>query len=129
MNKVIAEITTEQNSVVHGDHHIVTSVAIKDNVEPFDAGTLLYQGTSGYEPLAKTDKTNQPTAVAFDNLGQKASSSVVNVVVHGAVRADKLLFADGTAATEDTRNQLRSVGIYAIGTMAAARADSAGGNS
>ena len=39
MNKVIAEITTEQNSVVHGDHNIITTVELKDGVGPFDAGT------------------------------------------------------------------------------------------
>ena len=49
MNKVIAEITTEHNSVVHGDHHIITTVELKDGVDPFDAGTLLFKGESGYE--------------------------------------------------------------------------------
>ena len=68
MNKVIAEITTEQNSVVHGDHHIITTVELKDGVGPFDAGTLLFKGESGYEPLTKEDETNKPTAVAYDNL-------------------------------------------------------------
>lgn len=119
MNKVIAEITTEQNSVVHGDHHIITSVVLKDGVGPFDAGTLLFKGESGYEPLTKSDATNTPTAVAYDNLESKASSAVLNVVVHGAVRGDKLLYADGSPASEDVREDLRKVGIYAIGEMAA----------
>ena len=122
MNKVIAEITTEQNSVVHGDHHIITTVGLKDGVGPFDAGTLLFKGASGYEPLTKSDVTNTPTAVAYDNLESKASKAVLNVVVHGAVRGDKLLYADGSLAKEDVREDLRNVGIYAIGEMASAGA-------
>ena len=122
MNKVIAEITTEQNSVVHGDHHIITTVELKDGVGPFDAGTLLFKGASGYEPLTKSDATNTPVAVAYDNLESKASNAVLNVVVHGAVRGDKLLYADGSLAKEDVREDLRNVGIYAIGEMASAGA-------
>lgn len=122
MNKVIAEITTEQNSVVHGDHHIIITVELKDGVGPFDAGTLLFKGASGYEPLTKSDATNTPTAVAYDNLESKASSAVLNVVVHGAVRGDKLLYADGSLASEAEREDLRNVGIYAIGEMASAGA-------
>ena len=122
MNKVIAEITTEQNSVVHGDHHIITTVELKDGVGPFDAGTLLFKGESGYEPFTKEDETNKPTAVAYDNLENKASSAVLNVVVHGAVRGEKLLYADGSLASEDVREDLRNVGIYAIGEMASAGA-------
>lgn len=126
MNKVIAEVTTEQNSVVHGDHHIITSVALKDGVGPFDAGTLLFKGASGYEPLAKTDTTNTATAVAYDNLEDEAASAVLNVVVHGAVRGEKLLYADGSLASEDVRDDLRDVGIYAIGQMAESAGTSAG---
>ena len=122
MNKVIAEITTEQNSVVHGDHHIITTVELKDGVGPFDAGTLLFKGASGYEPLTKSDAINTPVAVAYDNLESKASSAVLNVVVHGAVRGEKLLYADGSPASEDEREDLRKVGIYAIGEMASAGA-------
>lgn len=122
MNKVIAEITTEQNSVVHGDHHIITTVELKDGVGPFDAGTLLFKGASGYEPLTKSDATNNPVAVAYDNLESKAASAVLNVVVHGAVRGDKLLYADGSPASEAVREDLRNVGIYAIGEMASAGA-------
>lgn len=122
MNKVIAEITTEQNSVVHGDHHIITTVELKDGVGPFDAGTLLFKGASGYEPLTKSDEINNPVAVAYDNLESKAASAVLNVVVHGAVRGDKLLYADGSPASEAVREDLRNVGIYAIGEMASAGA-------
>lgn len=118
MNKVIAEITTEQNSVVHGDHHIITTVALKDGVGPFDAGTLLFKGESGYEPLPAGETTNKPVAVAYDQLEAKASSAVLNVVVHGAVRGEKLLLADKSLASEDLREDLRKVGIYAIGQMA-----------
>lgn len=118
MNKVIAEITTEQNSVVHGDHHIIISVELKDGVGPFDAGTLLFKGESGYEPLPAGETTNKPVAVAYDNLEAKASSAVLKVVVHGAVRGEKLLLADKSPASEDLREDLRKVGIYAIGQMA-----------
>lgn len=118
MNKVIAEVTTEQNSVVHGDHHIITAVGLKDGVGPFDAGTLLFKGESGYEPLPAGETTNKPVAVAYDNLEAKASSAVLNVVIHGVVRGEKLLYADGSLASEDVRDDLRDVGIYAIGQMA-----------
>ena len=44
--------------------------------------------------------------------------AVLNVVVHGTVRGEKLLLADKSLASEDLREDLRKVGIYAIGQMA-----------
>ena len=76
--------------------------------------------------MTKTDVTNTATAVAYDNLEAKASSAVLNVVVHGAVRGEKLLYADGSLASEDVRDDLRDVGIYAIGQMAESAGTSAG---
>ena len=114
MNKVIGTMTTKQEAILVGDHHIVTQGAIADEEAAFAGGTLLYKGESGYQALADDDETNKPVAVALDPLEEEAEDAVVPIVVHGAVRKEKLCYADGTAVTDDAVEDLRAAGIYAL---------------
>lgn len=114
MNKVIGTMTVKQEAILVGDHHIVTQGAIADEEAAFAGGTLLYKGESGYQAFASNDETNSPVAVALDALEAAASDAVVPIVVHGAVRRDKLCFKGGTAITDKAVEALRTAGIYAL---------------
>lgn len=114
MNKVIGTMTVKQEAILVGDHHIVTQGAIADGEAAFAGGTLLYKGEIGYQALASNDETNSPVAVALDALEAAASDAVVPIVVHGAVRREKLCFKGGTAITDKAVEALRTTGIYAL---------------
>lgn len=114
MNKVIGTLTTQQEAILVGDHHIVTSGAIADEEAAFGGGTLLYKGEDGYQALAANDDENKPVAVALEPLEAEASDSVVVIAVHGAVRREKLCFKGGTAVTDAAVEDLRAAGIYAL---------------
>lgn len=114
MDKVIGTMTTKQEAILVGDHHIVTQGAIADEEAAFAGGTLLYKGERGYQAFASNDETNSPVAVALDALEAAASDAVVPIVVHGAVRRDKLCFKGGTSITDEAVKALRSAGIYAL---------------
>lgn len=107
-------MTTKQEAILVGDHHIVTQGAIADEEAAFAGGTLLYKGEDGYQAFASNDETNSPVAVALDALEAAASDAVVPIVVHGAVRREKLCFKGGTAITDEAVEALRTAGIYAL---------------
>ncbi len=114
MNKVIGTVTTEQVSILVGDHHIVTQGAIADDETAFAGGTLLYKGANGYQALAANDQEHAPVAVALDALTATAEDAVLPIVVHGAVRRDKLCFKSGTAISDAAVESLRVAAIYAL---------------
>ena len=114
MNKVIGTMTTKQEAILVGDHHIVTQGSIAAEEAAFVGGTLLYKGEDGYQAFASNDETNSPVAIALDALEAKASDAVVPIVVHGAVRREKLRFKGGTAITDEAVEALRTAGIYAL---------------
>ena len=87
MNKVIGTMTTKQEAILVGDHHIVTQGAIADEEAAFAGGTLLYKGEDGYQAFASNDETNSPVAVALDALEAAASDAVVPIVVNTGVFA------------------------------------------
>lgn len=117
MNKVIAKFGTQLESVLHGDHHIITTVAIPDGTETLSAGVLLYKDAGVYKPLKKADTAKNPVAVLIDGVEGPTSSSVANVAVHGAVRTEKLMFADGGPVTQAVVDKLLAAGIYALGGL------------
>lgn len=131
MDKVIGSVTIQQEQILHGDHHIIAPAAIVDETAAFGAGTLLVAGETGYSPLAKSDSTHAPVAVAIEALEKAADGSVIPACVHGAVRTEKLKYADGTKITFATAEKLRETGIYCIageGFEGYAEAEAAGGN-
>ncbi|MBD5438502.1 MAG: hypothetical protein HDR37_08070 [Treponema sp.] len=117
MNKVIAEFGFEQVSVLHGDHHIITSVSLKDGIDKVPGGCLLYEDGGKYVPLKATDTAKSPTAVALEDIEGPTSGAVANVAIHGAVRTNKLLYADGTPVASAVIPKLLAAGIYAIGAL------------
>lgn len=119
MNKVIAQFGTKVESVLHGDHHIITTVKLPDALESMTAGVLLYKESGEYKPLKKADNSKNPVAVIVDDVEGPTSGSVANVAVHGAIRTEKLVFADGGPVTQEVVNKLATAGIYAIGELPA----------
>lgn len=119
MNKVIAEFGGKLETVLHGDHHIITSVLLEDGLDPIMAGVPLYKDGAVYKPLLKADTGKNPVAVVVDDVDGPTSSSVANVAVHGAVRTDKLFFGDGGPVTQAVVDKLLACGIYAIGGLPA----------
>ena len=57
MNKVIGTMTTKQEAILVGDHHIVTQGAIADDEAAFAGGTLLYKGENGYQAFTCCSST------------------------------------------------------------------------
>ena len=114
MNKVIGTVTTQQNPVLLGDHHIVTGVPVADETVAFAEGTILAKGESGFIPYNPSTQGAVPVAVALEPLTAEADDAVIQAAVHGAVRRDKLLTSGGTAATDAVCESLRASGIYAI---------------
>lgn len=119
MNKVIAQFGTKVETVLHGDHHIITSVKLPDGLESLNAGVLLYKESGEYKPLNKADTSKSPVAVIVDDVVGPTSSSVANVAVHGAIRTDKLVYADGGPVSQEMVDKLASAGIYGIGELPA----------
>lgn len=119
MNKVIAQFGTKVESVLHGDHHIITSVKLPDGLEALNAGVLLYKEAGEYKPLKKANTDKSPVAVIIDDVAGPTSASVANVAVHGAIRTDKLVYADGGPISQEMVDKLATAGIYGIGELPA----------
>jgi hypothetical protein len=119
MNKVIAQFGTKLETVLHGDHHIITTVKLPDGLEAMNAGVLLYKEAGEYKPLKKADTSKSPVAVIIDDVAGPTSASVANVAVHGAIRTDKLVYADGGPISQEMVDKLATAGIYAIGELLA----------
>ena len=114
MDKVIGTMTTKQEAILVGDHHIITQGAVADGEAAFAGGTLLYLSEDGYKAFSSGDDEHGPVAVALEPLEEEASDAVVVIAVHGAVRRDKLIFKEGTAVTDGAVEDLHSAGIYAL---------------
>lgn len=118
MNRVIGEISTQVESIIHGDHRIVTSIPLADGQTGIKAGMPAYVDSGKYKALKSTDLSGkQPVAIILEDVTGETSSNVVLAAVHGAVRADKLQFADAKPITAEAVAKLRLVGIYAIGDL------------
>lgn len=118
MNRVIGEISTKLESIIHGDHRIVTSIPLDDGQSGIKAGMPAYVENGKYKGLKSTDLSGkQPVAIILEDVPETTSSHIVLAAVHGAVRADKLQFADAKPITSEAVAKLRLVGIYAIGDL------------
>jgi hypothetical protein len=114
MNGVIATMTITQDSILHGGHHIIESVKMQDNITGLKAGDLLVYTATGYKKGVAEDAAYD--AVLLEDHIEKTTEDVLNVCVHGSVRAEKLLLA-GAPAPEAVRQKLRARGIYAFGKI------------
>jgi len=119
MDAVKAKLGIRQDSVLSGDHQIVTALPLADGLSSLKAGMLLYKAAGGYTPLPASYTTSQiPTAILLEDIDGATSGTSALCAIHGAVRAEKLVFADKTAVTSAAVEILRGYGIYAIGRTA-----------
>ena len=115
MDKILGKITTAQVSILEGGHHIVGAVKLADGLANLYAGTILYRGTDGWRPLPAGYTTEKPAAILLDAAVPETSGTVAAAALHGAIRANKTVFAGGEPVTTDAAEDLRSAGIYILG--------------
>jgi hypothetical protein len=115
VDKVLGKITTAQVSILEGGHHIIGTVKLADGLTDLRAGTILYRDTDGWRPLPANYTTEKPAAILLDAIVPETSGAVAAAALHGAVRANKVLFANGAPVTTDAADDLRSAGIYILG--------------
>jgi hypothetical protein len=115
VDKVIGKVTTGQESILEGGHHIVNAVKLADGLTGLRAGTILYRDTGGWRPLPASYSTEQPAAILLDDVKGTTSGTVEEAALHGAVRCGKVMFANGAPATMGAADDLRMAGIYLLG--------------
>jgi hypothetical protein len=114
MDAVLTTIDVTEESIFLGNHHIVAAFPLKDGLTGLKAGMLLKVDTGEIVPCVGTG-TEDPVAVLLAIPTLPTSGSVEPVAVHGAIRREKLVFADGTTAITDAYVELlRKNGIYAL---------------
>jgi hypothetical protein len=115
VDKAIGKVTTAQVSILEGGHHIVVGVKLANGIEDLKAGTLLYRAADGHRPLPANYTGEQPVAILLDTITGPTSGAVAAAAVHGAIRCNKAVFANGAPATADAAEDLRKAGIYLLG--------------
>jgi hypothetical protein len=115
VDKAIGKVTTRQESILEGGHHIVNAVRLADGLERLLSGTILYRAADGWRPLPVNYTTEKPAAVLLDPVVAETSGAVAAAAIHGAVRSNKAVFASGAPATVAVADDLRSAGIYLLG--------------
>ena len=133
MDVKIGTVDISQESILHGDHHIIVAGTLAASLESLKAGMVLKEVSAGggvYTPATGdavetvlTDsgsdtttisETERACAVLLENIDDSDDVDVAEICVHGAVRRDKLLMSDGeTEATAAIIAALRENGIYA----------------
>ena len=64
MNRVIGEISTLVESIIHGDHRIITSIPLADGQSGIKAGMPAYVESGKYKALKSTElSAKQPVAI------------------------------------------------------------------
>jgi hypothetical protein len=115
VNKKIGEVTVRYEAILEGGHHIVGAVSLADGLENLAAGTILYRAADGWRPLPANYGAEKPAAILLDGLKGPASGAVAAAALHGVIRRDKAVFANGAPATVNAADDLRSSGIYLFG--------------
>jgi hypothetical protein len=76
---------------------------------------ILYRDTGGWRPLPADYTAEIPAAVLLDDLKEETSGAVAEAALHGAIRCNKVMFANGAPATAAAADDLRMAGIYLLG--------------
>lgn len=116
MNGKIGSVTAMQGTVITGEHHIIQNCRIADGIKDLAAGELMVYGENGL--VRATDKDAAIDAVLLEDFAAETDGTVLNVCVHGEVRAEKLRLGKA-AATQAVRAALNARGIYPAGTFLA----------
>jgi hypothetical protein len=115
MDKIIGKTTVRQESILEGGHHIVSAVVLADGLEDVPAGAILYRTADGWRPLPANYTAEKPAAVLLEAVEGTTSRATAAAALHGAVRYNKAVFANGAPATANAADDLRGVGIYLLG--------------
>lgn len=117
MNAVIGKITSSMDSILAGDHHIVTGGSLAAALADLKAGVALKEVTAGggvYTPVAGGGDEASACAILCEDVADTDETDVEAVVVHGSVRREKITIADGSDATAAVFAGLRANGVYAV---------------
>jgi hypothetical protein len=76
---------------------------------------ILYRAADGWRPLPANYTSEMPAAILLDDIEGPSSGAVAAAAIHGAVRNNKAVFANGAPATMDVADDLRVAGIYLLG--------------
>ena len=115
MDKTIGKTTVRQESILEGGHHIINAVALADGLSDLKAGVILYRGADGWRPLPVNYTAEKPAAILLEDAAGPTSGAVAAAALHGAIRANKVVFAGGEPVTTDAAEDLRSAGVYILG--------------
>lgn len=115
MNGVICTIKQRAEQILCGDHYIIQSVKMADGIKNLKAGELLCASADGMVRGTAGDASYD--AVLLDDFALATDETVLNVCVHGTVKAEKLILEDAPA-TEAVRAKLQAKAIYAVGALA-----------
>ena len=115
MNKIVGKVTVKQESILEGGHHIINAVKLADGLTGLKAGMMLYRSTDGWHPLPASYTTEKPAAILLEDIPEETSGTAASAALHGAIRANKVVFANGAPATTDAADDLRASGIYILG--------------
>jgi hypothetical protein len=115
VDKTIGKVTVGQESILEGGHHIVAAVKLADGLAGLRAGMILHRSANGWRPLPANYTAEQPAAILLEDVAEATSGAVAAAALHGAVRNNKALFANGAPATADAADDLRLAGIYLLG--------------
>jgi hypothetical protein len=118
VDKTIGKVTVKQEPILEGGHYIVSAVKLADGLETLFSGTILYRAADGWRPLPADYTAEIPAAILLDPVFGPTSGTVAAAALHGAVRCNKVVFADGTPATAQAADDLRLAGIYLLGDPA-----------
>lgn len=115
MNAVIGKVTTTQGSILVGDHHIVVAGSLASGQTELKAGMVLQyiSEEDAYATVTEVAASNS-CAVLLEDVADSDVVDVESIAVHGTVRREKLLIADGSPAPAAVLAALRAVGIFAV---------------
>jgi hypothetical protein len=115
VDKIIGKTAVRQESILEGGHHIVSAVRLADGLEGLSAGTILYRAADGWRPLPAGYSSEKPAAILLEDIAAATSGAVAAAALHGAVRNNKAVFANGAPATAAVAEDLRGAGVYLLG--------------
>jgi hypothetical protein len=115
VDKKIGEYTVSQESILEGGHYIINAAKLADGLTDLKAGMILYRDTDGWRPLPADYATEQPAMILLEDIKKETSGAVAAAALHGAVRCNKVMFANGAPTTVAVADDLRMAGIYLLG--------------
>lgn len=116
MDAVIGNLSYGSRQVLHGDHHIVVTKAVKaDQGEHIPGTVFAVDGSGDLVPLDPAAYgTTQTVKCVLLEQTDTASVDAAPMCVHGAVKKDVLVDKDGAAVIAAVITDLEALTIYAV---------------